>query len=305
MNKRIVRDGFEYYMEIEVDGGEEYEYGMLLKNEIAHILPFHVMTVNGKRQLIYSASGYRTLENSFDRTVIRKEQLLCIMEAVLNSIDSLNRYLLDPNSLMLTADSIFVDYEYKRVGLVYVPGWRKDIILQLRELMELLLGKIHQADTSSVVLSWKLYLLLKDDHISLKEIRHTLRICEKKENWEEEYDSHIGEKEGDREIIKPEKKEETFRSGKDKKIEKKIPVVLFICVFFTFVLVIGEVILLYSIYAGGILEWKRNCLIINTLLLAVGIGTSIGAGKKELTKKKFKTLLGLKKASKRSWLDLM
>ena len=246
------------------------------------------------------------MENSFDRTVIRKEQLLCIMEAVLDSIDSLKRYLLDPNSLMLNVDSIFVDYEYKRVGLVYVPGWRKDIILQLRELMEFLLGKIHQSDTNSVVLSWKLYLLLKEEHISLKEIRRTLRICEKTENGEEEeFPDRLEEERKEKAVLRQVRTEEEKENRRDWKIQKKLPGMVLICILGTILLALSEAGILYFIYKEGILEWKRNLLVINTIFLAAGICMSVFLGRKEFTKKRIRELLPLKNNSKRSWFDLM
>ena len=136
MNKKFLRDDFEYYLEIEEEGGEEYEYQMLMANHIDTILPVNIMTVNEKRKLIYSASGYKTLESCMEKMVINGKQILQVMECVLNGIDEVRRFLLASNNLVLSIDCLFVEADFSRVGLIYVPGYNRDIILQLRELME-------------------------------------------------------------------------------------------------------------------------------------------------------------------------
>ena len=174
MNKKFLRDDFEYYLEIEDEEGEDYEYQMLLVNQIGTILPVNIITVNEKRQLIYSASGYKTLESCLEKMVINSEQILRVVECILDGVDEVRRYLLAPNNLVLAPDCLFVEPDYSRTGLIYVPGYGRDIILQLKELMEVLLGRIDSSDMPSVMLAWKLHTLLKEEHISLREIRKTM-----------------------------------------------------------------------------------------------------------------------------------
>ena len=181
MNKKFLRNDFEYYLEIEAEGGEEYEYQMLMVNHIDTILPVNILSVNDKKQLIYAASGYKTLESCLEKMVINGEQILRVMECILNGIDEVRRYLLAPNNLVLSMDCLFVESDYSRAGLIYVPGYNKDVILQLRELMENLLGRIDSSDMQSVMLAWKLHTMMKDEHISLREIRKIMAGYQGKE----------------------------------------------------------------------------------------------------------------------------
>ena len=170
MNKKLLRDGFDYYLEIEAEGGEDYEYQMLLANHIDTILPVNVITVGEKRQLVYAASGYKTLDSCLEKMVINGEQSLQVMECVLKGVDEVRQYLLAPNNLVLSTEDIFVEPDYSKAGLIYLPGYERDIIVQLRELMESLLGRIDSSDMQSVMLAWKLHTLIKDEHISLREL---------------------------------------------------------------------------------------------------------------------------------------
>lgn len=278
MNKKFLRDDFEYYLEIEAEDGEEYEYQMLLVNHIDTILPVNIMTVNDKRMLIYSASGYKTLESCLEKMVINGEQILHVMESVLNGIDEIRRYLLAPNNLVLSVDCLFVEPDYSRTGLIYVPGYSRDIILQLRELMESLLGRIDSSDIQSVMLAWKLHTLVKDEHISLREIRKIM----------------TGYKERGTMIQMPIEKMESqteykeirrTMTGKKKEVGKgwtdRISMPLGISLIITGVLLLLGVILLIMIYAGGILPWKRNLLLVTGILLAISIGISVTLWKKD------------------------
>lgn len=289
MNKKTVRDGFEYYVEIEAEGGEEYEYQMLLVNQISSILPVNVMNGSEKRQLIYQASGYKSLENGFEKMLISADQILCIMEAVLDGADCVKKYLLSPNNLVLDPESIFMDYDYKKVGLVYVPGYERDMILQLRELMEYMVGKINHSEIKSVMLTWKLYVLLREEHVSLREIRKVLSGWKNQKDWEEKK-TELAEAPQREELPISLPKEEK-RKGKERKEEpsrkfslkkwSSSKLLLLLCLVLFVLLGAAEAVFLFSIYAYGILEWKRNLLLLNTFLLFLVFGISVGLWKKD------------------------
>ena len=278
MNKKLIRDGFEYYLEIEAEGGEDYEYQMLLANHMASILPVNVLSVNEKRQLIYSASGFKSLESCIEKMVINGEQILLVMDSVLNGIDDIKRYLLSPDNLVLSADCLFVESDYSKAGLIYVPGYHKDIILQLQELMEVLLGRIDASDIKSVVLAWKLHTLIKDEHISLREIRKIMEgykdnspaLPEAREETEE----HPEYLEIKRTFL-AKKKEKKFKKG----MSISMPfLVSLICMA---VLGITDIAIIMLIYIGGIRVWKRNLMLIVTILFFVCIGITVTLWKKE------------------------
>ena len=270
MNKKFLRDDFEYYLEIEEEGGEEYEYQMLVANHIGTLLPVNIMTVNEKRQLIYSASGYKTLESCLEKMVINGKQILQVMECVLGGIDEVRRYLL--------MDCLFVEADFSRVGLIYVPGYSRDIILQLRELIDNLLGRIDPSDIQSVMLAWKLHALTKDEHISLKEIRKIMSGYKENET--------VVTSEEDLSKEHPEYKEvkqAVTRTDKGVKSDWKerisIPQMISLATAVLFAILV--IVMLVLIYVGGILPWKRNVLLIVGVLLVINIGVCVTIWKKD------------------------
>ncbi|MBE5956151.1 MAG: hypothetical protein E7253_06840 [Lachnospiraceae bacterium] len=278
MNKRFSRDGFEYYLEIEAEGGEEYEYQMLSVSRIDTLLPVNIMKVNEKKQLIYSASGYKTLDSCLEKMVINGEQILHVMECVLKGVDDVRYYLLAPNNLVLSPDCLFVEPDYSRTGLIYVPGYNRDIILQLRELMESLLARIDSSDMQSVMLAWKLHTLIKDDHISLKEIRKIMSGYKEKGRIEGQV-SNREESLENREY----KEVKSFSAHKKKKQPSFRPVSLPLLAGggVTAVLAVLLMIVLGMIYTGGILPWKRNLLLFVIILLMISGGITAALWKKD------------------------
>jgi len=287
LNKNYLRDGFEYYLEIEAEGGEEYEYQMLLVNHIGTILPVNIVSADEKRQLIYLASGYRTLDSCLEKMVVSGEEILLVIESVLNGIDDIKRYLLAPNSLVLSPDCLFVESDYSKVGLIYVPGYNRDIILQLRELMEILIGRINSSDIKSVMLAWKLHTAIRDEHINLRDIRKIMA------GYKEE-----GKKLPVR-IEEPEEQPEYREikrtiSGKKKEVKRyrkeRISMALLISFICVAVFAVSEIIILTHIYTDGIMIWKRNLLLVLTFLLSVSVGITITLWKKEQILQTLETL---------------
>ncbi len=283
MNKKFLRDDFEYYLEIETEKGEEYEYQMLLVNQIDKILPVNIITVNEKRQLIYSASGYKTLESCLEKMVINGEQILRVVECILDGIDEVRRYLLAPNNLVLTPDCLFVEPDYSRAGLIYVPGYGRDIILQLKELMEVLLGRIDSSDMPSVMLAWKLHTLLKEEHISLREIRKTMSGYKEREKGNNALSVQA---ETDEIQEQPEYREmrRTF-AGKRKELNTnwflQRTLTFKVSLFITAALFLVFISTIVLIYIGGIMPWKRNIMLITGILFAIGTGVTITVWKKD------------------------
>jgi hypothetical protein len=277
LNKKLVRDGFEYYLEIEAEGGEEYEYQMLLVNHIDTILPVNVIRSDEKRQLIYSASGYKTLDSCLEKMLINGEQILGIMECVLKGVDEVRGYLLAPNNLVLSPECIFVEPDYSRAGLIYLPGYGCDIIVQLRELMESLLGRIDSSDMQSVMLAWKLHTLIRDEHISLRELKKIMAGYKEKGTI-----APLELKETD---DQPEYREVRRTTGGNKKIvipfsREQISLPFVIGSIVTGILLVCCLFTLGMIYIGGIYPWKRNLLLILAVLLAVSFGITIAFWKK-------------------------
>lgn len=281
MNKRYVRRDLDYCVEIDCMGGEAYEYEMISVNTIPGFLPVQIESINGREILLYTYTGDRLFEDKFSQMWINGSMLYTIVDSVLSAVEYAGKYLLNPDNLVLLKDSLFWKERENRVELFYVPGYEKDITEQFRELMDYLSEKIDKNDANGVMLAWKLHMILKEPRVSIKAIQESLKEYKKEELHPETFCA-----------------ESKKVPKKEKKIEKeRRSVWLYLLLLFSglsLLFVGSEIYILFHIYFYGIVQWKRNLLIWNSILLVVIIGIAVFFFKKERTRRQMEKLFSLK-----------
>lgn len=241
MNKQYIRNGLEYYMKVEVMGGEEYEYQMLAHNTIKRLVPLQLDQVDHRQYLIYAASGLKPFWITSEKMWISGLQIHSIVDGLLNTIKEMKKYLLTADNLVLEPECLFLDLSKFQLHFLYVPGYDHNIIKQMTRLMEYLLGKIDYEDSEGVVFAYGMYRILKEPATGLEEIEDYLQqFCDG--GKQEEKVEPICD-------TQPAKSWKLIISG----------LVWILCF-------AGSAGMLFLIYGYGIEEWKRN------LLLLAGFG---------------------------------
>ena len=111
MNKSILYQGVDSYMVLEEESGEDYEYRMLFSNDIPCLLPVRQDVANQKGNLIYQTTGFRSLQEIYEKQWIAHEEVKTLIEEILTGIEIMKRYLLFPESLLLDPDAVFCKTE--------------------------------------------------------------------------------------------------------------------------------------------------------------------------------------------------
>lgn len=171
LNKQYIRNGLEYYMEVEPIGGEEYEYEMLKENKISNLLPLQIKQVNQKKYLLYSAAGVKPFWITIQKMWITGGQLYILVDSLLHALKELNRYFLSADNLVLERECLFLDLSRFQFHFLYVPGYQQDIFIQMEKLMEYLIGKIDYNEKEGAIFAYGLYRLLKEETTDLEEIQ--------------------------------------------------------------------------------------------------------------------------------------
>lgn len=290
MNKQYIRNGLEYYMEVEPIGGEHYEYEMLKENKIANLLPLQIRQVNQQQYLYYSAAGVKPFWITIQKMWITGEQLYLLVDNLLDTLKELNRYFLSADNLVLERESLFLDLTQFQFHFLYVPGYQQDIFMQMKALIEYMVGKIDYKEKEGAIFAYGLCRLLKEETVDMEEIRIYLEQSNplvspeqkekdsKRQSQQQDYDiseqedrqecrlffSDYTEKENDDSSDYEEK--DYYEKNRQKKASFWI--ILFFSVIWL-LLFMGTAVIFYLIYWYGILEWKRNCLIALIFFLSV------------------------------------
>lgn len=171
----------------------DYQIQMLEKNEIPGLLPFHIEQVDRKLQYCYEVSGKNQMIKWLEENKLSFNQVKTVIDTLVNTIKSLDSYLLSDQCLMLEEEYIYMDEETWEIYFCYYPpNDNKD---GLRSLLQLILKKIDHKDPEAVFLAYSLFQESFNDNVSLVKLKE---IVERRqpEQWNE-YKNYISNEKQD------------------------------------------------------------------------------------------------------------
>ncbi|MDO4553950.1 MAG: DUF6382 domain-containing protein [Lachnospiraceae bacterium] len=174
MNKRFVRNGLEYYMEVEPQEGQDYEYHMLMENRISNLLPLQREKINDKVMLIYPVNHVKPFWITTEKMWISGRQFYSIVDSLIKTIEEVRRYLLKPDNLVLEMDCLFWELDRYQLHFIYLPGYQQDIFRQMINFVEKLLQKIEHRDKEGISFAYGLYHLLKEGTVDIDDLKEYL-----------------------------------------------------------------------------------------------------------------------------------
>lgn len=322
MDKNILRRGREYYVELETLDGEAYEYQMCMRQSIDLFLPMIREQIDQRDVLLYNITGCTTFVDVWENMWIKEKQLIHIVESLIMAVKQTEEYLLYPDNLVIEKENIYIEkreyaayqeyhpvekqniYEGKRgyqeengrkdrdayqtgdggysMRFLYVPGYQQDILKQISIFLEEVLERVDKNDTRAVMLAWRVHVLLKEKRLDWRKFEacifseENMQILDQNQKhdrgWEEK--GHL-----------PQGREELSHNNTERGRW-----ILWIQGFLELLLLLVEGYLIYHIYAGGILEWKRNALVGNSILLAVNAAAWWAFYKRQREEKRLKEL---------------
>ncbi|MGN0351629.1 MAG: DUF6382 domain-containing protein [Roseburia sp.] len=140
-----------------------YDEKVLKKQRCGALLPLEVIEQDEKTEYWFEVSGKQSLDVYASVHVLDEEFFQKFLCGLSQTVEWLERHLLDERHLMLLPDTIFLDVDTKNCSFCYCPAYEEELTKQFQGLMEELLKKIDHGEEGAVRLAYKLY------DISLKE----------------------------------------------------------------------------------------------------------------------------------------
>lgn len=151
---------------------DSYQLRMLQENQINSLLEVRGYDMDGESVYEYNVSGKTTLNYRYEKKKIDAKEMKRILEAVAGTVEELANYLLEPNSLLIDPEYIYV--ENGTYFFCYVPGWEEDIGRAFHRLMDCFVQWTDYQDTVSVKLAFMLHKETMEPNYSLKKIQEML-----------------------------------------------------------------------------------------------------------------------------------
>ncbi len=185
-------DGTCLSIELPENYKEDYKLRMLQENEIDGLLELSSCGGDKKSRYSYTVTGMISMKDKYEQLMFRLEDILQILDDLIEAIQSMKKYMLDPESLLLYSEYIF--YDEGQWKFCCLPQRKKNLKESFHILSEYFIRKTDLRDTSAVMFVFELHKATFYNHFELEEILKKYR--EKKDELEvEESTSYYVEEE--------------------------------------------------------------------------------------------------------------
>ena len=141
---------------------------------IPGMLKCYLRNMDGKNELCYDATACRTLRSAYEGRKLNFPDVRFILEGCVGIIEEMEEYLLPPNHLLLSPDSIFVNPERTALFFCCLPGAGREIQDQLREMAEYTIKEINHSDKEAMAAGYGFYRQVCDGSVPMDQLRKAI-----------------------------------------------------------------------------------------------------------------------------------
>lgn len=159
---------------------EDYQMPMLRQNQLDGLLKVEGCEVEGKARYTYEISGLTSMKNMYENTCIKKQEIEGAIARILEVTETLQRYMLDPNCLVLKPEYIF--NKEGQWFFCFFPGMEEDLCKLFHELTEYFVRMLDYEDTEGIFLAYELHKATLQEHYDLELIMKEYKSRESERN---------------------------------------------------------------------------------------------------------------------------
>lgn len=151
-------------------GADDYRIKMLKKNKLNRFLELKVNYVDNRAVYYYNISSRQSLRQLFDSKEIKYDDMITIITGIKEAVDELGKYLLNPESMILEPDNIYVNPLTKEPEFCYNPEYDTGLLEGIRELFRYFLKNLDNSDKKTVEYAYDIYCRAMQDNFLLDNI---------------------------------------------------------------------------------------------------------------------------------------
>lgn len=177
------------YMILREEQEEDCYESKVLEQQVCNtLLPMQRMNKDGKVEYWYDVSGKQSLELYLSVHGIEKEFFQIFFIGLSQTLEWIERYLLDETHLVLSVETIFWDADAQRCSFCYCLSHKEMLTTQIKRLMESILKKINHEKKELVMLVYELYDVTQMEDYTLEELKKVLeRTVMEEEDKQEKF----------------------------------------------------------------------------------------------------------------------
>ena len=153
---------------------QEWEKKMIAHAPKGNIVFAECVQENGEKYLWYNITGKQALDVVLETETFSYDMLCNVLNGIYEAVQQLEGMLLPAQSILLSAESIFVDYRTRQISFCYYPGNPMPLPEAFRTFMEYLLTRLDHSDERAVKAAYDIYGQSSAGGVELKELKSLL-----------------------------------------------------------------------------------------------------------------------------------
>ena len=153
---------------------QEWEKKMIAHAPKGNIVFAECVQENGEKYLWYNITGKQALDAVLETETFSYDMLCNVLNGIYEAVQQLEGMLLPAQSILLSAESIFVDYRTRQISFCYYPGNPMPLPEAFRTFMEYLLTRLDHSDERAVKAAYDIYGQSSAGGVELKELKSLL-----------------------------------------------------------------------------------------------------------------------------------
>lgn len=150
---------------------QEWEKKMIAHAPKGNIVFAECVQENGEKYLWYNITGKQALDAVLETETFSYDMLCNVLNGIYEAVQQLEGMLLPAQSILLSAESIFVDYRTRQISFCYYPGNPMPLPEAFRTFMEYLLTRLDHSDERAVKAAYDIYGQSSAGGVELKELK--------------------------------------------------------------------------------------------------------------------------------------
>ena len=152
--------------------GYLYQVRMLDDNKINNLIKPIVMEMDNNVYLKYEINSLYVLERYLREQKVNGHMLAVWINQLADCIFDMEKYLLLPDNIVLSCDYMFIDKETDELLIIYVPGYEKNIVEQIKAFLEYCMQVFDSSDREGINLLYKIHARISDGKCDVIELKN-------------------------------------------------------------------------------------------------------------------------------------
>lgn len=152
--------------------GYLYQVRMLEDNKINNLIKPIVMEMDNNVYLKYEINSLYVLERYLREQKVNGHMLAIWIKQLADCIFDMEKYLLLPDNIVLSCNYMFLDKETDELLIMYVPGYEKNIVEQIKTFLEYCMQAFDSSDRDGINLLYKIHARVSDGKCDVIELKN-------------------------------------------------------------------------------------------------------------------------------------